>query len=418
MPLFKFEFLPRVEVSLHLYVLIIFTFCVTPILALFALEVSARRERATSPRGCRKLGLRVASNLADEFESRYHDALSDGQWRVKSLWIYPVKSCRGVELQRGTVVDTGMQYDRHLSFAQLKDDGKGNESWGFLSQRRYPLMARIETEMWVPDPSSPTYSTAAPAVQSGGVIVVSFPVDKISPQSFVSRLLTTITGKGPRKSFRVPFLPTPAQIKNNGYTLDPFTIWKDTPGALNLSSLVPPELQAFLGVTTRLGLFRVAPGREREVFRCAPRKADLGWQPITGFADAYPLHILNLASVRDLSAKQPADAPRLSARRFRPNIIVSGPPAYEEDRWKKINVGDETFFVACRTGRCRLPNTDPDTGEKHPSEPDRTLKAHRRVDPGSPLETCMGMQMVPASDSMAFSSLTIDADLVCRGWHC
>lgn len=51
----------------------------------------------------RALGIEK-SNLADEFE---HDADGDGDWKVKSLWIYPVKSCRGVELDEANVVPTG-----------------------------------------------------------------------------------------------------------------------------------------------------------------------------------------------------------------------------------------------------------------------------------------------------------------------
>ncbi|KAI9817904.1 MAG: hypothetical protein M1832_004524 [Thelocarpon impressellum] len=397
MPLFKFDFIPKVEVSLHVYILVIFTFCITPILALFVLELSHYRDKTVNPRGCRKLGLRIQSNLADEFEKKYEEGVGPDQWGVKSLWIYPVKSCRGVELQRGGVIATGMQYDRHFSFAQLKDSGKGGTHWSFVTQRRYPRMARIRTEIWVPDSSSPTYSPKAADVQSGGVVIVTFP-DETRPQGLVSRQLKLLTGSVREKSFRVPFMPTSAQIERNGYTMEEMTIWKDSPKALNMSRHVPPELQAFLGIDSKLGIFRVAPGNEREVFRCAPRKEEIGWQPVTGFCDAYPLHILILASVRDVSNKQPEGAPRLSALRFRPNIIVSGPPAYAEDTWKKIRIGETEYFVACRTSRCRLPNIDPETGEKHPTEPDKTLMSFRCVDDGAGKNASLGMQMVPASN--------------------
>jgi uncharacterized protein YcbX len=45
--------------------------------------------------------------------------------------------------------------------------------------------------------------------------------------------------------------------------------------------------------------------------------------------------------------------------------------------------------------RCKLPNIDPDTGVRHPAEPDRTLKSYRRIDPGDYSNAALGMQLVP-----------------------
>lgn len=50
-----------------------------------------------------KLGIEK-SNLADEFE---YDPRGDEDWKIKSLWVYPVKSCRGIELDEVNVVPTG-----------------------------------------------------------------------------------------------------------------------------------------------------------------------------------------------------------------------------------------------------------------------------------------------------------------------
>jgi len=108
--------------------------------------------------------------------------------------------------------------------------------------------------------------------------------------------------------------------------------------------------------------------------------------------------MMNLASVRDVESRLPSDAPRISGIRFRPNIIITGPEAYAEDTWKKIKIGDGVYYVACRTARCKLPNTDPLTGIRHPVEPDKTLRKHREVDEGAKGLACLGMQMVPASE--------------------
>lgn len=42
-----------------------------------------------------------------------------------------------------------------------------------------------------------------------------------------------------------------------------------------------------------------------------------------------------------------------------------------------------------------MPNVDPGTGDRHPREPDRSLRALRAVDKGSPLNGCLGMQLTP-----------------------
>jgi uncharacterized protein YcbX len=94
--------------------------------------------------------------------------------------------------------------------------------------------------------------------------------------------------------------------------------------------------------------------------------------------------------------------PRLSATRFRPNLIVTGPEAYHEDTWKRIKIGFYEYDVSCRTTRCKLPNVDQFTGQKHASEPDKTLRSFRAVDEGAgPHVGCLGVQMVPISKESA-----------------
>ncbi|KAJ3560140.1 hypothetical protein NPX13_g9409 [Xylaria arbuscula] len=172
-----------------------------------------------------------------------------------------------------------------------------------------------------------------------------------------------------------------------------------------MSTELPRELMLYLGVSNKLGLFRVDPAALREVYRCAPLKDEAGYQPITGFQDAYPLHMLSLGSVQEFSKKVPKDEELkdLDVRRFRANIILSGAPAYDEETWKKARFkpgksglyNDAVFHVSCRTVRCKMPNVDAFTGHRHPREPDRSLRALRNVDEGAPLNGCLGMQLTP-----------------------
>lgn len=370
-------------------------------------------KQENEPEGCTKLSLRTSSNLSDEHAKCYSEGSRQNhgtnRWRVKSLWIYPIKSCRGVELSQGTVISTGMQYDRQFSFARLQGgfpasssltDPGANYEWKFITQRERPQLARVRVEIWLPDPSSSTYSPDHPNVQSEGVLLIKFPIED-GFWGWMSDNSVRLGGRAFERSFQVPFNPTEKQIKEHGYATEKMTIWKDSPPSLVVASTSPPEnnlvmkeLSRFLNISSSLCLFRVSD--EREVYRCAPRKEQLGYQSQVGFQDAYPLHILNLASVRDVGKRLIKGSPRLSALQFRCNILITGPEAYDEDGWKRIKIGELEYYVCCRTARCGLPNVDQITGVRDKTEPFTTLRSYRAIDPGAGKHACLGMQMVPA----------------------
>ena len=374
----------------------------------------------TRPRGCRKLGLGV-SNLRDEHDPCYANGSSTSQnndgnstWRVKSLIIYPIKSCKAVELSHGAVIATGVQYDRQFSFAQLLStfpvssdpiqSTNQTHNWTFITQRQRPQLARVRPEIWVPDISSPTYSEREPNVQSQGVVVIKFPrFDGF--WGWVTDRLYHLGIRGFERSFQVPFNPTKEQIEENHYATESMKIWKDSPESLRIVSTyhsenneILKELSRFLEISNTLALFRAAKEPNREVYRCAPRREQLGYQSVVGFQDSFPLHMLNLASVRDVGKKLTKGSPLLSALQFRPNILITGPTAYHEDDWKKIRIGDFEYFVCSRTARCQLPNVNQVTGIKDKVEPNQTLRAFRAIDPGAAPHACLGMQLVPAAE--------------------
>ncbi|MCJ1341786.1 hypothetical protein MMC09_007083 [Bachmanniomyces sp. S44760] len=411
------KYIPKLELSQTGFYVAVYSLLVIPTLFIAFVHWLDQNRALRDPKGCRKLGLRAPSNLVDEHHEKYvqeHTGRSDGaqhgcEWTVKSLWMYPIKSCRGVELNRGTIVSTGMQYDRQFTFAQLKSpfpvaietpkDKKADHKWEFITQRSFPALARVRPEVWIPDSTSPTFDANHSHVKSGGIVIIRYPHHSVGWRGILDRALASLLGKVLEKSFQIPFDPTPEQIDSNGYTMEHIKIWKDDPLSLNMSHDVPAELKYFLGIRNPLALFRVSNDNLREVFRCAPREDKIGYQPVTGFADAYPLHILNLASVRDVGRRQPKDAPSLSAMQFRSNIIVSGPPRYDEDSWRRISIGNFEYYVSCRTARCKLPNVNQITGVKHPVEPDKTLRSFRCIDEGAGKNACLGMQVVPAIET-------------------
>jgi len=58
---------------------------------------------------------------------------------VSQLWIYPVKGLKGIALERARCTDRGFENDRR--FMVVDAAGK------FMSQREYPRMATVWTEI-------------------------------------------------------------------------------------------------------------------------------------------------------------------------------------------------------------------------------------------------------------------------------
>lgn len=116
------------------------------------------------------------------------------------------------------------------------------------------------------------------------------------------------------------------------------------------------------------------------------------------FADGYPLHLTteeSLTALNHLIDDGPrADEGPLPMARFRPNLVVSGAEAWEEDTWRRIRVGTGPDAVEFRMpkgcARCVMTTTDPATGERG-REPLATLVRHRRWDG----QSWFGMNLLP-----------------------
>lgn len=107
-------------------------------------------------------------------------------------------------------------------------------------------------------------------------------------------------------------------------------------------------------------------------------------------ADGYPLLVVNHASLAALDALTPAEAPPLSVVRFRPNLVVSGLPAWAEDGWRRVRIGEARFRAVKGCDRCVITTIDPDTLVRG-HEPIATLARHRRWDG----KTWFGVNLVP-----------------------
>ncbi|HMC97582.1 MAG TPA: MOSC N-terminal beta barrel domain-containing protein, partial [Flavobacteriales bacterium] len=102
---------------------------------------------------------------------------------------------------------------------------------------------------------------------------------------------------------------------------------------------------------------------------------------ITSLSDGFPYLIISQASLDDLNARM---AHPLPMDRFRPNVVIAGGHAFQEDDWQEIIIGNTMpggrqarFALVKPCGRCAITTTDQRTGERG-KEPLRTLATYRR----------------------------------------
>jgi uncharacterized protein YcbX len=95
-------------------------------------------------------------------------------------------------------------------------------------------------------------------------------------------------------------------------------------------------------------------------------------------ADAYPLLFIGQSSLDDLNQRLNSPIPM---NRFRPSVVFTGGDPFEEDTWKRFNIGDSSFAGVKPCKRCILPTVDQETGIRG-AEPLATLSKYRRKDNG------------------------------------
>ncbi|XP_004375975.1 mitochondrial amidoxime-reducing component 1 [Trichechus manatus latirostris] len=96
------------------------------------------------------------------------------------------------------------------------------------------------------------------------------------------------------------------------------------------------------------------------------------------YPDASPFLILSEASLADLNSRLEK---KVKATNFRPNIVITGCGVYEEDSWNELLIGDVELKRVMACSRCILTTVDPDTGVMNRKEPLETLRSYRLCDP-------------------------------------
>ena len=234
---------------------------------------------------------------------------------ITGIYMYPVKSLRGVHLDSAPLENGRLVGDRNW----LLVDSAGR----FMHMRDYPQMARIEA-----------------AVTDRGIDVGTdgMPSLDIDRPVFSDASLAYITH---------------------------VRLWRRSAPVMP----VGPEADAWftraLGVRCRLMAF-------------VPDATALNvphYEVHSSLQDATPFHLTTEESLADLNARMTAPIPM---NRFRPNIVVRGAAPYAEDGWRTITVGETTLRWIKPCTRCVATTTDQLTGERGSREPLYTLARYRR----------------------------------------
>ena len=145
-------------------------------------------------------------------------------------------------------------------------------------------------------------------------------------------------------------------------------VWEDRCAAIDEGAAAAEWFTTFLGTACRL--VRMPDDEVRHV---NPTYAGPGDQ--VGFADGFSFLLTSRASLDELNRRLPTTLPM---NRFRPNLVIDGVTAFEEDGWRHIRIDGITFTVAKPCARCVTTTTDQNTAERS-KEPLRTLATFRNV---------------------------------------
>jgi uncharacterized protein YcbX len=153
-------------------------------------------------------------------------------------------------------------------------------------------------------------------------------------------------------------------------------VWDDEVPAFDMGAVAAQWFTDFLGRPLRLVRF------DPEFRRLSNQQWTGGAEALNQFSDGYPVLVASTASLDLLNTKLAAQghAP-VGIERFRPNIVLEGIEAHDEDRLDLMHIATDDGEVLLRPvkpcPRCPIPNIDPATAESDPVVSD-TLQGYRR----------------------------------------
>eukprot|EP00934_Nitzschia_sp_Nitz4_P008297 Nitzschia sp. Nitz4//scaffold183_size43938//32938//34038//NITZ4_007274-RA/size43938-processed-gene-0.56-mRNA-1//1//CDS//3329539626//8287//frame0 len=278
-----------------------------------------------------------------------------GKRSVSGLYYHPVKSLRAVSTDSIVIDEKGFVGDRRimvvypLPLPAWKDAfGPEESTHRFLTQRQCPSLARIVATI-ENDQLSLQYSSGS----VGTKVTVS-----LTPQDPISR--------------KVGIWGDQVLVHDLGDEVATF-----------FQSIVDKDEETsavgdmYKGV--RLVIHSGSDRRTDARFTPAVASSWLGRTPPVSLTDGFPILIACQASLDELNRRlQERGETPVEMSRFRPNLVIQGTEAFEEDNWKYIAIGKQIFSVVKACPRCKQSCTDQETGTVH-SEPVATMKTFRAL---------------------------------------
>ena len=257
--------------------------------------------------------------------------------RIARLFVYPVKSCAGVQLHEALLAETGLDLDR----SWMVVDAEGV----FLTQREWPRMALVQ----------PQIKSTEVLLRAPGMLTLHLPTDQAAGRTRVR-------------------------------------VWKDTVDAWDMGDVAAQWFSDFLG-QPGLRLARFDP----EVRRLSDLSWTQGVEAVNQFVDGYLLLVTSEASLAELNQRlTQAGHAAIGIERLRPNIVLSGIEAHDEDRFSEIRIANGDGQVRLQPvkpcARCPIPNINPTTAERSP-EVLATLSRYR-ADPRLENKPTFGMNAI------------------------
>ncbi len=226
---------------------------------------------------------------------------------IAGLYVHPVKSCARIAVDQALVIETGLEWDRHWMVV--------DEAGEFVSQRETPKLALVK----------PTLRNDDVVLRAPGMLALHLSLDAIERETHVR-------------------------------------VWDDELAAGDMGDLAAQWFSDFLGRRVRLARF------DPDV----PRVSSPRWtgeaRALNAFADAFALLVVSSAAIDGLNARlQGRGAAPVQSERFRPNIVLDGLQAHEEDWIDRITLDGPDGPVVLRLvkpcARCSIPDVDPARGE-------------------------------------------------------
>lgn len=236
--------------------------------------------------------------------------------QVSQLNVYPIKSLGGVSLPSVNITDRGFEYDRRWMLVDANNN--------FLTQREFEAMALLQV-----------------SIEKAGLKVF----HKLNKNDFIS----------------IPFEPkTNQRVATN--------IW----GVPCQPLLVSGEADKWFSEKLQTDCRLVYMDDDTHVM--VNEKYNIN-NSLTSLSDGFPILMVSEASLDDLNSKAGEVLPM---NRFRPNLVISGVSAFEEDSMKEFAINGITFYGVKPSARCVMTAINQSTAEKG-KEPLKTLAAYRSL---------------------------------------